>query len=257
MPSGNAVVDGDTVSVQGFYMSETEMTNLDYLEFLTHLKNKGEWEKYEIAKIDSSKWVNSMGYGEPYKEHYHKHPAYRNYPVVNISKEGAELYCQWLTEVYDSLSGGELKLQFRIPSRVEYIRAARGDHHDYVYGWGGPFLRNKQGAYLANFLAFGAANITRDPKSGEFKVVADHMDRASYADHTDVLAPAESYFTSEFGFYNLNGNAAEMVSDEDIVVGGDWKSPGYDVRIESKRPYIGAESTVGFRVVATYLEPVK
>ena len=257
VPSGNAVVDGDTVSVQAFYMSKTEMTNLDYLEFLAHLKKNGEWGKYEIAKIDSSKWVNSMGYGEPYKEHYHKHPAYGNYPVVNISKEGAEMYCQWLSWSYDSISGGELKLTFRIPTKAEYIRAARGDNHNYQYSWSGPFLRNSDGDYLANFLAFGARNIAKDQSTGEYKIVNESTDLSYFKDYVDVLAPAKSYFPNEFGFYNLNGNASEMISDEDVVVGGDWKSPGYDIRIESKRAYNGAESTVGFRVVATYLVPEK
>ena len=217
VPSGNAVVDGDTVSVQAFYMSKTEMTNLDYLEFLAHLKKNGEWEKYEIAKIDSSKWVNSMGYGEPYKEHYHKHPAYRNYPVVNISKEGAEMYCQWLSWSYDSISGGELKLTFRIPTKAEYIRAARGDNHNYQYSWSGPFLRNSDGDYLANFLAFGARNIAKDQTTGEYKIVNESTDLSYFKDYADVLAPAKSYFPNEFGFYNLNGNASEMISDEDVV----------------------------------------
>ncbi len=127
VPSGNAVVDGDTVSVQAFYMSKTEMTNFDYLEFLAHLKKNKEWEKYEIAKVDSSKWKTSFdnAYLDSMVSTYHNHPAYHDYPVVNISKEGAEMYCEWLSWAYDSISGGELKLTFRIPTKAEYIRADR------------------------------------------------------------------------------------------------------------------------------------
>ena len=146
---------------------------------------------------------------------------------------------------------------FRIPTKAEYIRAARGDNHNYQYSWSGPFLRNSDGDYLANFLAFGARNIAKDQTTGEYKIVNESTDLSYFKDYADVLAPAKSYFPNEFGFYNLNGNASEMISDEDVVVGGDWKSPGYDIRIESKRAYNGAESTVGFRVVATYLVPEK
>ncbi|MFZ9028439.1 MAG: SUMF1/EgtB/PvdO family nonheme iron enzyme, partial [Crocinitomicaceae bacterium] len=101
VPSGNAVVDGDTVSVQAFYMSTNEITNIQYLEFLTYLKNHDRLEELEKARVDTIKWNTtfSKAYMNPMALHYDDHPAYRNYPVVNISKEGAVLYCKWLTEV--------------------------------------------------------------------------------------------------------------------------------------------------------------
>lgn len=258
VPSGNAVVNGDTVSVQGFYMSETEMTNLDYLEFLYHLKKTGDMEKYEIAKIDTTKWNTAFNnaHMEPMTSHYHDHPAYRDYPVVNISREGAELYCQWLTEVYDSISGGELSLKFRIPTRAEYIRAARGDDHQAQYAWKGTFLRNAEGNYLANFVQYGDRSISRNKETGQLEVIPTYPD-AYYADGTFIIAKANSYWPNEFGIYNMNGNVSEMVSDGDIAVGGDWRCPGHDVRIESYKDFNEPHPTVGFRVVATYLEPAK
>ncbi len=93
--------------------------------------------------------------GEQYGKHYHKHPAYHSYPTVNVSRDGAVLFCEWLTSIYDSLSNGELKLKFRIPTRAEWIRAARGDHHEYTYSWKGPFLRNSKGTVIANFVRLG------------------------------------------------------------------------------------------------------
>lgn len=258
VPSGKAVVEGDTISVQSFYMSETEITNFQYLEFLWYLKKTNQMDKYAIADIDSLNWRTKLAYCEPYVQYYHKHPAYRNYPVVNISKEGAQMYCDWLTEVYDSISNGELKLKFRIPTRAEYMRAARGDHHRWSYSWAGPYIRNSKGNILANFLAFGSSNITRNQETGELEVVkVDLSGREYFSDNADVLAPAKSYWPNEFGFYNLNGNASEMIADSDHVVGGDWKSPGYDIRCESIRPFTQSESTTGFRVVATYIEPLK
>ena len=72
-----------------------------------------------------------------------------------------------------------------------------------------------------------------------------------------IIAKAESYYPNEFGFYNLNGNVSEMISDSEKAVGGDWTCPGYDVRIESEKEFKEAHPTVGFRVVATYLGPEK
>ena len=57
IPSGNSVVEGDTTSVQSFEMSSSEITNFQYQEFLDHLLRKGELEKYNIAKVDSTGWT--------------------------------------------------------------------------------------------------------------------------------------------------------------------------------------------------------
>jgi len=253
VPSGNSLVEGDTVSVQAFYMSSSEITNMQYQEFLSDLRRKGEVDKYEIAKIDSTGWTRNDGFNhmDPMKEYYHNHPAYQNYPVVNISKAGAELYCEWLTEVYDSLSNGEMKLKFRLPLRSEWMRAACGDNLGSTYSWGGPYLRNDKGCYLANFFAMGSENIARNPDTGEVEVV--NTGRGLYEDGSFHTAPAVSYFPNSFGFYNMNGNVSEMIADGDYAVGGDWYSPGYDIRNESIKEFIGPNPTVGFRVVATFL----
>jgi hypothetical protein len=44
-----------------------------------------------------------------------------------------------------------------------------------------------------------------------------------------------------------------MIDEKGVAVGGSWKSPGHDVRIESKNNYANSDPTVGFRVVFTYV----
>jgi formylglycine-generating enzyme required for sulfatase activity len=252
VPSGNSVVNGDTASVQAFYMSSGEITNLQYKEFLYELEKNGEMEKLKIAAIDSLGWRTEFSYNERYSDYYHRHPAYAGYPVVNVSKEGAELFCEWLSQKYDSLSNGELKLSFRLPTHAEWMRAARGGNHNSVYTWGGPFLRNAKGNYLANFMALGAENITKNSETGELEVVSN-LTISVAGDANDVTAPVLSYSPNDYGIHNMNGNVAEMISDGDYAVGGDWLSPGYDIRNESIKPFTQPNPTVGFRVVATYI----
>lgn len=253
IPSGNSLVDGDTLSVQSFYMSSSEITNLQYNEFLSDLLKSGDLEKYSIAKADSTGWTRNSGfkYMVPMQNHYHKHPAYNNYPVVNVSKEGAELFCKWLTEKYDSLSNGEMKLNFRLPTRTEWIRAASGDNLGSTYSWGGPSLRNGKGCILANFLQMGSENISRNEETGNFEVKKNvHLEST---DGAEIIAPTKSYSPNDFGLYNMNGNVSEMVSDGDVAVGGGWYSPGYDIRNSSIKEIDGPDPTVGFRVVTTFL----
>lgn len=254
VPSGNTLIEKDTVSVQGFYMSKGEVTNIQYQEFLADLRRKGELDKLKIAEPDTTNWNTELKWNnQKYVDYYFSHPAYQNYPVVNVSKEGAELYCEWLSEKYDSLSGGELKLKFRIPTHIEWLRAANGSRMKSSYSWGGPYLRNTKGQVLANFVRFGAENITRNEETEIYEVTTKNIGY-NFDDDADVTAPSISYWPNEFGIYNMNGNVSEMISDKDLVVGGDWRSPGYDIRNESTRAYKGSSVTVGFRVIATYVE---
>ena len=261
VPSGNSVIDGDTIPVQSFYMSKTEITNIQYQEFIYSLMKNNDEEKLAVAKVDSLKWerIFKTFSGEQYGKFYHKHPAYHSYPTVNVSREGAELYCEWLTAIYDSISDHKLKIKFRIPTRAEWMRAARGDNHQYLYAWGGPFIRNAKGNVLANYVRLGAENITKNQETGKFEVKTFPVPFAfsNINGDADVLAPAESYWPNYFGFYNMNGNVSEMISDGDFSVGGGWSSPGYDIRNESIKPFTGAHPTVGFRIVATYIQPGK
>lgn len=260
VPSGMSVVAGDSVSVQSFYASTAEVTNAEYAEFLNDLKRKGALDKLQIAQVDTMGWQEMLPSTpmQPYVMYYFQHPAYQNYPVVNVSKEGAALYCEWLTAKYDSLFGGSSGLEFRIPTHAEWIRAARGDAHSRAYSWAGPYLRNSKGNYMANHLAVGSANITRDSVTNELIVLpyaqTGALDLAS--EHADITAPAKSYYPNDFGLYNMNGNVAEMVSDGDFAVGGSWNSPGYDIRNESMAPFTGSNPLTGFRVVVTFA-PVK
>jgi len=259
VPSGNAVIEGDTVSVQSFYMSVSEITNIQYQEFIYSLSKNNNEEKLTVARIDSLQWTKMFKSfsGEKYGEYYHRHPAYHSYPVVNVSKAGAGLFCEWLTTRYDSLSNGELKIKFRIPTRAEWMRAARGNHHGYTYSWEGLYLKNSDGKTVANFVRLGERNITKNTETGKFEVQIIKLVDGEYNDSPDVTAPVKSYWPNEFGFYNLNGNVSEMISDGDFAVGGDWRAPGYDVRNESIKTFNEANPTVGFRVVTTYEKPEK
>ena len=252
VPGGKAVLAGDTLSVQTFYMSQ-EITNLQYSEFLNALK-KSNIEKWNIAQVDSLKWNTAFKSSmEPYVTYYHSHPAYAAYPVVNVTKQGAEMFCEWLNAKYDSLSNGEMHLKFRIPTHAEWMRATRGDQHLYVYSWGGPFIRNKDGQFQANCLKNGPENLRRNPETGKLEYVSVNFPIDVTAFNSDVTAPSKSYWPNEFGLYNMNGNVSEMISDGPYAVGGDWWSPGYDIRNESMKEFTEADPRVGFRVVATYV----
>lgn len=89
------------VSVASFYMDETEVRNLDYLEYLYWLNRVYSTDYpgvYRKALPDSLVWRDRLAYNEPLVEYYFRHPAYRNYPVVGVSWVQANEYCAWRTD---------------------------------------------------------------------------------------------------------------------------------------------------------------
>lgn len=253
VPSGNVVMDGDTISVQAFYIYEKEVTNQDYREFLMDLKNKGDSEKLKIAQIDSASW-NSLHGGEnnAYVKYYHVHPAYNAYPVVNVSFEAAQLYCKWLGEKYDEKYGVKGKFLFRLMEKAEYIRACRGDS-DATYAWGTHSLNNSKGKAMCNFTRLSGEHIHRNAEKNTYEIKILNTLSESVSG-VDILAQSKSYWPNEFKVYNLNGNAAEMIAVKGTAMGGSWKDTGYDVRIESERSYSGPNPMTGFRVVITSVD---
>ncbi len=250
VPSGLCYVGDEKVTVQQFYMLKREVTNANYREFLNDLRAKGKFKELEIARVDSSKWNMGHGFFKPMAEHYHSHEAYNNYPVVNISHEGAELYCQWLSAKYNKQLGTQ-KFKFRLPLEAEIVRAARGDAKNISYSWGTNSLRNEKGDVMCNHLNIGAESIHFNQEVGNYEIKKMEY---TITDDADILAPSKSYWPNNFGIYNLNGNAAEMLATKGVNMGGSWRNTGYDVRIESKHEYSGANPTTGFRVVMTWVE---
>lgn len=88
------------VSVSSFYMDETEVRNVDWLEYLYWLTRV--YKDYpEVAKKalpDTLVWRNPLSYNEPYTIYYLRHPAYKDYPVVGVSWIQATEFAAWRTD---------------------------------------------------------------------------------------------------------------------------------------------------------------
>lgn len=95
--------------VQSFYMDETEVTNLMYLEYLDWLKKVFPPEKesfrkiYEGALPDTLVWRSRLGYNEVMANQYLRHPAFAEYPVVGVSWIQAVEFSKWRTDRVNEL----------------------------------------------------------------------------------------------------------------------------------------------------------
>ncbi|WP_276359928.1 SUMF1/EgtB/PvdO family nonheme iron enzyme [Daejeonella sp. H1SJ63] len=88
------------VTVASFYMDETEVANVDWLEYLHWIKRNfpNDAEYYYNALPDTLVWRQPLSYNEPYVNNYLRHPAFQDYPVVGVTWEQANAYCEWRTD---------------------------------------------------------------------------------------------------------------------------------------------------------------
>ncbi len=89
------------VTVSSFYMDQTEVSNIDYREYLYWLENHYGGSFPEVARKslpDTLVWREELSYNEPFVEEYFRHPSYRDYPVVGVNWLQANDYCAWRTD---------------------------------------------------------------------------------------------------------------------------------------------------------------
>ncbi|MFQ3326087.1 MAG: sulfatase modifying factor 1 [Salibacteraceae bacterium] len=218
---------------------------------------------------DTLCWIHDFtySYNEPLTNMYFWHPAYDEYPLVGVTWKQARAFSIWRTLEHNKFlsSVGEAFVQdYRLPTESEWEYAARGGLDLSPYPWGGPYIRNTRGCFLANF----------KPLRGNY-----------YDDGGIHTVPVVSYEPNDFGLYCMAGNVAEWTTtafdesvydfahdlnmdykyeaeDDDppvlkrkVIRGGSWKDVGYFLQTSSRTYEYQdtAKSYIGFRNVMSYL----
>jgi len=203
------------VTVDGFYMDITEVTNAQFSKFIedtgyiTTAEREIDWEdmkkqlpegtpkphdsilqpgslRFKKTKTSvpnlfdfSQWWLWSIGADW-------KHPngpesnieGKDQYPVVHVSYEDTQAYCIWAGR--------------RLPTEAEWEFAARGNKNSSIYFWGDDI-----------------AQLSRSANSWEGEFPVDNTKIDGY----ERSAPVKSYSANDFGLYDMAGNVWEWTSD--------------------------------------------
>ena len=226
-----------TVTVASFYMDETEVANIHWLEYLHYVKLDSSAEFYTSALPDTTVWAKDLAYNDPYVDHYLRYPGFRFFPVVGVSWLQAQDFCKWRSIVvnqklaeqagYFEEGGAEIEVasnqriplesgvvlpNYRLPSEAEWEYAAQAligtqwldenQTHRRLYPWDGHALRNPYGKKLGTFLA----NFKRG--RGDYAGIAGKLN-----DGAMITTYVYEYPPNDFGLYNMAGNVNEWVQD--------------------------------------------
>ncbi len=90
------------VTVNSFYIDQTEVANIHYREYLYWLNNVFDADEYkavrDAALPDTLCWRSELAYNEPMVEYYFRHPSYNYYPVVGVTWKQAHDFCLWRSD---------------------------------------------------------------------------------------------------------------------------------------------------------------
>jgi formylglycine-generating enzyme required for sulfatase activity len=243
------MLDKSVVKVKdSLYAAIFETDNLLYNTFLSENPDP----QY---RVHDKAWSDYTRYH--YMQQYSWLPQYDACPVVNISYESAEKFCEWLTLKYNgSAKRRYKKVVFRLPSEPEWEWAAMGGMHGSPYPWGGPFIRNNRGAYLANFSPLEEQYLSRKGARGEQQYAYPGNDStiSRGVDGLVFTGPVKSYFPNAIGLYNCSGNVAEMTTTKGLCKGGSWTSSQHTILVSSKEIYTHTDANLGFRYVMQVIE---
>lgn len=235
------------------------------------LKDRSKFIIKETVNVypDTLAWIHDFtyAYNEPLTNMYFWHPGYDDYPVVGVTWKQARAFSIWRTNLrngYLFTNEDSYEQNYRLPTESEWEYASRGGLDLSPYPWGGPYIRNSVGCFLANFKPL----------------------RGNYIDDGGLTTlRADSYNPNGYGLYCMAGNVAEWTSnayDESaynfshdnspdytyeakesdpialkrkVIRGGSWKDVSYFLQTGTRTYEYQdtAKCYIGFRCVVSYI----
>jgi formylglycine-generating enzyme required for sulfatase activity len=234
------------VSVDGFWMGKTQVTNAQYRKWKAE-HDSGGYQGYSLNED--------------------------NQPAVYVSWEDAKAFIQWLTEQHppqSPLDKGEKRGKFRLPTEAEWEYACRAGTTTSRF-WGDDPHKAYKYANVADKLFAQAFRALVKKSKKEFPNWTVH----DFDDHFAVTSPVGSFQPNAFGLYDILGNIWEWCEDiyardaytkhqrnnpiykgdglDRVIRGGSWRRGPTSVRcaVRYHRGPTNRSGVVGFRLVMT------
>jgi formylglycine-generating enzyme required for sulfatase activity len=201
------------VTLDGFWIDQTEVTNAQFVLFLNEHGNRGERGVKMIVLDEGYAQISQVG------DQFVTSEAALERPVVMVTWHGAATYCEW--------AGG------RLPTEAEWEYAARGPEGN-LYPWGDA----PPTCDLANHGTCIGVPVQVGSRSAG----------ASWCGALDLAGNVWEWVTDWFGPYpdEPQGNPAGPASgDVPVLRGGGWHSPRWEMRAAYRQHELRATAFSG------------
>ncbi|MEM9895926.1 MAG: gliding motility lipoprotein GldJ [Bacteroidota bacterium] len=269
------------VTVASFYMDETEVANIHWLEYEYYIKIDSDEYYWRNNLPDTNVWKEDLAFNDPYVSNYYRYPGFRYFPVVGVNWWQANNFCKWRTSMVNiklaedagyfdaaggedafagaeggvapvadvpGLSSGVVLPDYRLPTEAEWEYAAQALIGTQWYDENQTHRRLYpwDGHALRNpygkTMGYFLANFKRG--NGDYAGIAGKLN-----DGAMITTYIYDYPPNDFGLYNMAGNVNEWVQDvyrplsfQDM---DDLNPSRRDAVLDSERDYDGGYTFIG------------
>jgi formylglycine-generating enzyme required for sulfatase activity len=236
-----------TVTLDAFWIDQTEVTNAMFAEFLNE---EGNQVQDGVSWLEPGAGHRGIVYGHIEEQQGVLQPeaAYEDHPVIEVSWYGAAAYCAWVGA--------------RLPSEAEWEYAARGPQST-VYPWGNAFEGGRAN-HCDVHCPYEWRDRDLDDGSVHWSSVGEHPDGASWCGALDMAGNVWEWVADWWSDEYDAQSAAHNPQGPDsgtlrIARGGSWFDPRWQLSSPCRKALTPSSYRihwVGFRCVSPAMDGI-